>query len=521
MKIEIPFINSHLLTPFLVSIFPLLFVYSNNLTKVRFESTIRTTLIVVIGTFFLLFIFHRIIRNKLKASLLLSLYLFIFFSYGHLINLIPYFELYSNNGFVLGKNKMVLPIIFIVLLFLTIKILLTKKSLIPILNIITVGLLCIITFNSAKIIYYHLFIKSETGSTNIIEFESDDLKTSDPEQPDIYYLIFDAHANNKVLKNVYNYEDNILTPQLTRLGFFVSESSQANYMHTLPSIGGSLNFDYAENITGLDILDGVKLMELIDQNRAALELKKRGYLYITFDSGIFITEKSSITDISYPYQYGLNSYELLLINTTMLSKPLLHLKVDPNNIHRGRILFMFDSLKDIATNPRPTFTFAHFLSPHPPFVFNPEGNPGFIKREFTFNEAITYPGTKEEYKQGYIEQLSFIDKKIIETVNYIIENSNSPPIIIIQGDHGPASEVDWLKKEEYSKVTTNENKLFNPNNPTSVLERSSILNAYYLPEKCREYLYNGISPVNTFRVVFNCLYNTKLPLLQDELHPYF
>ena len=46
-------------------------------------------------------------------------------------------------------------------------------------------------------------------------------------------------------------------------------------------------------------------------------------------------------------------------------------------------------------------------------------------------------------------------------------------------------------------------------------------NAYYLPEKCREYLYDEISPVNTFRVVFNCLYDANFPLLQDELHPYF
>jgi hypothetical protein len=43
-----------------------------------------------------------------------------------------------------------------------------------------------------------------------------------------------------------------------------------------------------------------------------------------------------------------------------------------------------------------------------------------------------------------------------------------------------------------------------------------ILNAYYLPEGGGQEIYPEISPVNTFRVVFNRYFGGDLPLLEDR-----
>ncbi|HWL65696.1 MAG TPA: hypothetical protein VNP73_06955, partial [Actinomycetota bacterium] len=43
-----------------------------------------------------------------------------------------------------------------------------------------------------------------------------------------------------------------------------------------------------------------------------------------------------------------------------------------------------------------------------------------------------------------------------------------------------------------------------------------ILNAYYLPGGHQQDLYPTISPVNSFRVVFNEYLGTDLPLLEDR-----
>jgi hypothetical protein len=41
------------------------------------------------------------------------------------------------------------------------------------------------------------------------------------------------------------------------------------------------------------------------------------------------------------------------------------------------------------------------------------------------------------------------------------------------------------------------------------------LNAYYLPGEKKDLLYDGISPVNSFRVIFNEYFNENYELLPD------
>jgi hypothetical protein len=47
-------------------------------------------------------------------------------------------------------------------------------------------------------------------------------------------------------------------------------------------------------------------------------------------------------------------------------------------------------------------------------------------------------------------------------------------------------------------------------------ERFSILNAYYLPGDGDAGLYDQISPVNTFRLIFNLYFGTEYARLEDE-----
>jgi hypothetical protein len=86
---------------------------------------------------------------------------------------------------------------------------------------------------------------------------------------------------------------------------------------------------------------------------------------------------------------------------------------------------------------------------------------------------------------------------MIEIIDNLMEQSTQPPIIIIQGDHG--APINW---EGYGYPK--ENKL-------------AILNAYYLPGvEVGDILYDSITPVNTFRLVFDLYFNGNLGLLEDE-----
>jgi hypothetical protein len=53
----------------------------------------------------------------------------------------------------------------------------------------------------------------------------------------------------------------------------------------------------------------------------------------------------------------------------------------------------------------------------------------------------------------------------------------------------------------------------------------AILNAYYVPDTCKEFLYPDITPVNSFRIIYNCVFEANFPLLEDRSyytgHPRF
>jgi hypothetical protein len=76
---------------------------------------------------------------------------------------------------------------------------------------------------------------------------------------------------------------------------------------------------------------------------------------------------------------------------------------------------------------------------------------------------------------------------------------NPPPIIIVQGDHGPGT-------------MTNHNSL----KKSCLYERYSILNAYYLPGVEKPSIPMDLSPVNSFRFIFNAYFNGDLELLPNR-----
>ena len=208
----------------------------------------------------------------------------------------------------------------------------------------------------------------------------------------------------------------------------------------------------------------------------------------------------------------LNEFELLLLRTTIL-RPYIDFKtreiVEASRLdsylyqnHRQRIHSIFQLLEEIPTWDGDYFVFAHIISPHPPFIFGPEGQALTPRWEFTLQDASDFPGTTEEYITGYSAQSRYINKLVLILVTQLITESENPPIIIIQGDHGPRAFMDWESV-----------------NQTDTQESMSILNAYFVPNQTGIDLYDSISPVNSFRVLFNQYFDTDYALLED--HSYY
>ena len=91
---------------------------------------------------------------------------------------------------------------------------------------------------------------------------------------------------------------------------------------------------------------------------------------------------------------------------------------------------------------------------------------------------------------GYLNQIIYLNKQVLSIVKNIIQTSEQPPVIIVQGDHGSP-------RTNYTPV------------------RLPILNAYYLPGNGKEKLYASITPVNTFRLILDHYFGTSYGLLDD------
>ena len=98
-----------------------------------------------------------------------------------------------------------------------------------------------------------------------------------------------------------------------------------------------------------------------------------------------------------------------------------------------------------------------------------------------------------------------MNKKVKDLVNDILAKARIPPVIVIQSDHGPSSTFDHPGLEEPSEVTD-----------TMLNERMTILNAYYLPRGGREMLYDSVTPVNTFCIIFRFYLSATCPKQMDE-----
>jgi hypothetical protein len=163
-------------------------------------------------------------------------------------------------------------------------------------------------------------------------------------------------------------------------------------------------------------------------------------------------------------------------------------------------LYTFKTLQNIPEVSGAKVVFAHILSPHPPFVFNRNGNPIEPGLSYQLFDGSEYLGQQEDYLQGYRDQVAFVNDQILQTVDAILQKSQTPPVIILLGDHGPGS----MFKLDLA-------------NPGCVWERTSNFEVLLMPGYSTDpRLYSSISPVNHLRLVFNLYFNADLPMLEDK-----
>ena len=466
------------LHPFLFAAFPILALYAHNMGEVSLSETLLPLLIALSSSLGLLVLTWVALRDLKKAGILVSMLVVGFLVYGHVKTVL---------GWYLPWLVQALPYIwaalFVASAYLTLRV---RRSLHHPSNILNVAAVCLVVVSSATIAVNEIK-RLGSGPDNWDPGMPVQLEAVEP-PPDIYYIILDSYTDSAHLKETYSYDNSDFDSSLTDRGFYLASESRSNYTLTYLSLASSLNMDYVDVLMGqVDSTsrDMSLPAQMIRHSRVVTLLKSLGYKYIHFETWWGPTRYNEYADLN------LNGGYLSEFNKMLIDKSVLGLFGIGGVDYRGHVLGAFDRLAGAAAIQGPKFVFAHIICPHWPYVFDADGNPIEIKS----------PVGDPHQAKKWLGQVEFVNKKVIMLVDELLSKSCTPPIIILQGDHGPrfagAIEVD---------------------EPTDQQARDAvgILNALYLPNGGASSIYESITPVNTFRTIFNFYFGADFELLTDR-----
>lgn len=476
--------------PLVFSIFPVLSLAAHNIREISFDVVYRPLILSLLMGFIIFGLMWVFFREWNKTALSALIVLALFFFYGNLYDVLKDLMFFDHVVF---RHRVLFPLFVLLLivgLFWVARILKQPARFTFWLNLLTVYLLIYPVFT----IGWNIF--QQRASDHSLTLTSSSNNVVDSDQPDIYYIILDAYGRQDVLLNKLGFDNSEFLSSLEERGFYVAECSQSNYGYTRLSLPSSLNYDYLE---ALNAFRDSYRESLFKHGAVRSFLEVNGYKVVAFPTGWSHFEWRD-ADLYIEYARPVvfvTEFEELALKTTAVRVALdLRTKkqktavsiITPDSsvvLRRLRTLSVLDNLKKLPVSDEKLFVFAHIIAPHPPYSFGPNGE--WIERE---ENGVPF----EEIRDAYIDQVKFINREMLDVIDVILRESEKPPIIIVQGDHGPPETLS-----------------------RTYAEKMPILNAYYLPGiQTEDVLYPSISPVNSFRVVLNSYFDQNLPILEDR-----
>jgi len=494
--------------PLLFAIFPILFLYTYNIAETSLNEIWLPLGVSVAAALVLWAVLSLILRSLAKAGFATAIFLVFFFSYGRLYDGLNYL------GVFVPKHAYLLPAMLFIWGYCVYFISRTKRDFritTRLFNIVAVVLIAINLFNIGS---YQVKLTALSADAPV---ESTDQAAVSPAElsalPDIYYIILDEYARPDTMKEWYDYDNSEFINSLEDRGFFVASESKTRTLSSPQSIAQTLNMEYLtpgwywnaetgnyiEKITDMkyqqDNIWNEATFKKLAYSKAADFLRAQGYQYIVFGNNVLMGTWGNYmkdnADLYFNYFEDtgtpwVSEFHAILWNTTMLRPFFIHLAGSQyETAYRRQTLHTLAHLKTLPEVEGPKFVFAYFNCPHTQYVFDAKG--GHV-------DPLNWQNYED--KQFYLGQYIFISAEIEKVIDVLLDESEMPPIIILQSDHGIRPHYIGIEigSDEWHKI----------------------LNAMYLPGVDYSELWDSISPVNTFRLIFNQYFGADYTLLEDD-----
>jgi hypothetical protein len=493
--------------PLLFAAFPILFLYVYNISETS-AGEIWLPLVISVAAALVLWAALSLILGSLsKAGFATAIFLVFFFSYGR------FYDVLVNWG-VFVKHAYLLPVTLFVWGYSIYFIGRAKRDFRITTRLFNIAAVVLIAINLFNIVSYEVRA-ARVNSDVPTEATNQSAPANLPQSttlPDIYFIILDEYAHPDTMREWYDYDNSEFMNSLKDRGFFIASQSKTRTPNSAQVIAQILNMEYLtpgwewdEELGKFQKIgcteDSVEpwgngtLYPKVAYSEVADLLMARGYEYIVFGNWYASTRYQSYVENNADLYYNyfettaipwMSEFQEILWDSTMLKPFYYHLVgAQYQQAHRRQTLYTLEHLKTLPEAERPKFVFAHFMCPHSPYVFDAEGGPV---------DGINRKNHKD--KQFYLEQYTFISGEIGKLVDALLKESEAAPIIILQSDHGQRPHHTGIEigGDEWEKI----------------------LNAMYLPGMDYSVLSDNISPVNTFRLIFNHYFGADYPLLEND-----
>ena len=467
---------------FLFSIFPVLFIFQYNIHEILIADIIIPVCLSLIFSIVIFFVLRFFIGSK-KSSLIITLTIIAFIIYANLHTILQ--ENYSDSFF--AGNVFLIPIfsaLVVVGIIAIQKIKSELDNLSLITNIISITVILIIFSNI--LMFYAIPVESQESY-----FDDTLYLTTDVEKKrNVFFIIFDEYAGQLSLKEDFDFDNTHIMSELKERGFLVIEPSFSNYPNTDTSLPSLLNMNYvnfASEIIKDDLKDRRVTLELRQENQVMKQFQLFDYHVVSFYGGLGSLGGAKFVDEKF-CSFGTINTDLRknLVLTYMPISIFNDILLD--NQQKEKIDCIFSTLPQLDEKiDKPFFAMAQLRLPHAPYIFDAEGNSQKNIDQRSWDD-----------KEGYLEQVKYSNKKILELADLLIKNSKTDPVIILMSDHGYRADIDWE----------------NPKDKDIRMGFNNI-SAFYFPEKTIKD-YDMQSGVNIFRMFFNTYFDTEFPILEDK-----
>ncbi len=335
--------------------------------------------------------------------------------------------------------------------------------------------------------------------------------------PDVYVIVMDKYSSGQWMRHTYGVDQTPFEDSLRALGFVVPRAARVNYAHTHLSLASFLNWRYLE--LPADAEGGRpwgQTRQLIAKARTWQEFRDRGYRLFSFPSWFAASNVYEGAEVMLRWA---GTREAKFAETWWVNSPLAMLLEDPCLPPRCRggnttpypietleeIDWKLQVLTQLPDSTGPVMAFLHLLVPHEPYLFDDSCTPVEPWWPHTDQgESYDVVGT------AYANQVRCFAPRVLNTVRTLLAKSETPPVIIIQSDHGHSRMFTNLLRGftlTYDELTREQ-----------VGERHGVFAAYRFPG-ADTLMTDDISAVNVMPAVGHALWG--LPYRRQPDRAYF